>query len=45
MGVKASGGVRNSEQADIIIKSGASRIGASASIEIVTGVKGEKSGY
>jgi deoxyribose-phosphate aldolase len=36
MGVKASGGVRNYETAMAMIKAGASRIGASAGIAIVT---------
>jgi deoxyribose-phosphate aldolase len=37
LGVKASGGVRTKEQALALIASGATRIGASASIKIVTG--------
>ncbi|HVN49552.1 MAG TPA: deoxyribose-phosphate aldolase [Bacteroidota bacterium] len=37
MGVKASGGVRTQEQARAMVAAGASRIGASASIKIVTG--------
>ena len=36
LGVKASGGVRSYEQAKALIASGANRIGASASIRIVT---------
>ena len=36
MGVKASGGIRTFEDADRMIKAGATRIGASASIAIVT---------
>ena len=36
MGVKASGGVRTSEYAKELIKNGANRIGASASIKICT---------
>ena len=36
MGVKASGGVRTSEYANELIKNGANRIGASASIKICT---------
>ncbi|SPZ50620.1 Deoxyribose-phosphate aldolase 1 [Sarcina ventriculi] len=36
MGVKASGGVRTSEEAKELIKNGANRIGASASIKICT---------
>lgn len=41
VGVKASGGVRTLEDAQKMIASGASRIGASASVKIVTGEKGE----
>lgn len=37
MGVKASGGIRNAEDARQMIAAGATRIGASAGIEIVTG--------
>jgi deoxyribose-phosphate aldolase len=37
MGVKASGGVRTKEDAEKMIGAGASRIGASASVAIVTG--------
>jgi deoxyribose-phosphate aldolase len=43
MGVKASGGVRTREDAEAMIKAGASRIGASASVAIVTGKKGTSS--
>lgn len=43
MGVKASGGIRSYEEALQMIKSGADRIGASASVKIVTGVKPETS--
>jgi len=39
LGVKASGGVRSQEQALELIASGADRIGASASVKIVTGDK------
>ncbi|MCD1147196.1 deoxyribose-phosphate aldolase [Peptoniphilus sp. KCTC 25270] len=39
MGVKASGGIRNFETANQMIEAGASRIGASKSIEIVKGSK------
>jgi deoxyribose-phosphate aldolase len=39
LGVKASGGVRSQEQALALIASGADRIGASASVKIVTGEK------
>ncbi len=41
MGVKASGGIRSYEEALQMIKSGADRIGASASVKIVSGVKTE----
>jgi len=41
MGVKASGGIRDRESAELMVKAGASRIGASASVKIVTGQKGE----
>jgi len=37
MGVKASGGIRTSEDAMRMIRAGANRIGASASVAIVTG--------
>ncbi len=37
MGVKASGGVRTFDDAKLMIQSGATRIGASASVKIVTG--------
>ncbi|SHI06049.1 deoxyribose-phosphate aldolase [Clostridium intestinale] len=37
MGVKASGGVRNIDDAEAVIKNGATRIGASSSIDIVEG--------
>ena len=40
MGVKASGGVRTFEDAKLMIQSGASRIGASASVKIVTAEDG-----
>jgi deoxyribose-phosphate aldolase len=39
LGVKASGGVRSQEDALTLIASGADRIGASASVKIVTGEK------
>ena len=39
LGVKASGGVRNTETADQMIRAGATRIGASASVAIVTGAQ------
>ncbi|RPI04346.1 MAG: deoxyribose-phosphate aldolase [Ignavibacteriae bacterium] len=39
LGIKASGGVRSQEDALALIASGADRIGASASVKIVTGAK------
>jgi deoxyribose-phosphate aldolase len=41
IGVKASGGIRSKEDAEAMIASGADRIGASASVKIVTEGKGE----
>lgn len=38
MGVKASGGIRNTEQAVAMVEAGANRIGASAGIEIIAGI-------
>lgn len=38
IGVKASGGVRNAADAEAMIEAGATRIGASAGIEIVKGL-------
>lgn len=40
MGVKASGGVRDREGADAVIEAGATRIGASAGMAIVSGGQG-----
>ncbi|WP_345239755.1 deoxyribose-phosphate aldolase [Pontibacillus salipaludis] len=40
MGVKASGGVRDREGADAVIEAGATRIGASAGVSIVSGGQG-----
>ncbi|NWF50815.1 MAG: deoxyribose-phosphate aldolase [Ignavibacteriaceae bacterium] len=37
MGVKASGGIRSREDAEAMVKSGADRIGASASVKIISG--------
>jgi deoxyribose-phosphate aldolase len=37
MGVKASGGIRTTEDAEKMVKAGATRIGASASVKIVQG--------
>lgn len=45
VGVKASGGVRTTEDAENMIRSGADRIGASASVKIVTGIKSISKGY
>jgi deoxyribose-phosphate aldolase len=45
IGVKASGGVRNIEDAIAVINAGATRIGASASIAIVQGRSGSSGGY
>jgi len=45
VGVKASGGVRTTEDAQKMIAAGANRIGASASIAIVTGTKPSASKY
>ncbi|PID56705.1 MAG: deoxyribose-phosphate aldolase [Ignavibacteriae bacterium] len=45
VGVKASGGVRTLEDAETMIKSGADRIGASASVKIVSGSKSVAKGY
>lgn len=41
MGVKASGGVHNAEEALAMIKAGATRIGASTGVAIVSGATGE----
>src|SRR5699024_326722 len=41
LGVKASGGVRNLEAAKVLIKAGATRLGASAGIAIVKGEEGK----
>jgi deoxyribose-phosphate aldolase len=46
MGVKASGGIRTREDAEKMIQAGASRLGASASVAIVTtGGSANKTGY
>jgi deoxyribose-phosphate aldolase len=45
IGVKASGGVRTTEDAQKMVAAGANRIGASASIAIVTGMKPAASKY
>src|SRR5215216_6074671 len=43
MGVKASGGVRTFEDAESMIKAGATRIGASAGVKIIQGPSGQLS--
>ncbi|OGU56745.1 MAG: deoxyribose-phosphate aldolase [Ignavibacteria bacterium RBG_13_36_8] len=45
VGVKASGGIRTLEDASAMIESGADRIGASASVKIVTGEKSGSGNY
>lgn len=45
IGVKASGGVRTYEEAMKMIEAGANRIGASASVAIVTQQKSDSKGY
>ncbi len=45
IGVKASGGVRDRETALALVEAGATRIGASASVAIVTGEQTKQSGY
>jgi deoxyribose-phosphate aldolase len=45
IGVKASGGIRSKEDAQAMIASGADRIGASASVMIVSGEQNEKGSY
>ena len=45
LGVKASGGVRTTEDAERMRAAGANRIGASASVAIVTGTAAKGSGY
>jgi len=45
MEVKASGGIRTQEDAEKMIEAGADRIGASASVAIVTGKKAVKEKY
>jgi deoxyribose-phosphate aldolase len=44
MGIKASGGIKSAADAEQMIAAGATRIGASAGIEIVSGKKGDASG-
>ena len=45
MGVKASGGVRNREDALKLVASGADRVGASASVAIASGTATAGGGY
>ncbi|MFF2532649.1 deoxyribose-phosphate aldolase [Brevibacillus sp. NPDC058079] len=45
VGVKASGGVRDGEAAVAMIEAGASRVGTSSGVSIVTGAKTTGSGY
>ena len=45
LGVMASGGVRTLEDAEDMIAAGATRIGASAGVQIVGGSEGETDGY
>lgn len=45
MGVKASGGIRTAEDVQDMIAAGATRIGASAGVKIVTGEKGAHEQY
>lgn len=45
MHVKASGGIRTKEDAEKMVNAGADRIGASASVEIVTGKQTKAGGY
>ncbi|WP_100331615.1 deoxyribose-phosphate aldolase [Bacillus xiapuensis] len=43
VGVKASGGVRSKEDAENMIKAGATRIGASSGVKIIQGLKSDSS--
>jgi len=45
IGVKASGGIRDAKKALEMIKAGASRIGASSSVEIIKGLEVKDQGY
>lgn len=44
LGVKASGGIRKKEDAELMIASGADRIGASASVKIIKDIKDDSRG-
>jgi len=45
MGVKAAGGIRDARTARAMVQAGATRIGTSAGVSIVTEKRGESSGY
>jgi deoxyribose-phosphate aldolase len=45
MGVKAAGGIRTAEDVNEMIAAGATRIGASAGVKIVTGERGPREQY
>jgi deoxyribose-phosphate aldolase len=45
MGVKAAGGIRSAEDVEEMIAAGATRIGASAGVKIVTGERGAREQY
>lgn len=45
MGVKAAGGIRTAEDVEEMIAAGATRIGASAGVKIVTGERGAHEQY
>jgi deoxyribose-phosphate aldolase len=45
MGVKASGGIKDAKIAEAMIKAGATRLGTSASIAIVSGGEAAKGQY
>ena len=45
MGVKASGGIKNRDDALKMVAAGANRLGTSASVSIVTGAKADSKGY
>jgi len=40
LGVKASGGIRDAEKAELLIKNGASRLGTSSGVKIVKEMRG-----
>ena len=44
IGVKASGGVRTAEEVEDLIAAGATRIGASAGVQIISGTEGDNGG-